>query len=116
MQKHKGLLRVDLRSNAQGFSGVLQMLPKENAESAHALTDRHSDADQAGAALRLDYNNATQQDSVSSVPAKAPVTASRKGLVAVMTSDGHTPVCLDSDGNQCEKKVLQHSQVINKRQ
>lgn len=34
MQKHKGLLRVDLRSNAGGFSGVLQMMPKGKAHPA----------------------------------------------------------------------------------
>ncbi len=34
MRKHKGLLRVDLRSNAEGLSGVLQMMPKGSAHSA----------------------------------------------------------------------------------
>ncbi len=34
MRKHKGLLRVDLRSNAEGLSGVLQMMPKGPANSA----------------------------------------------------------------------------------
>ncbi|DBB01948.1 TPA: hypothetical protein ACH3X1_000537 [Trebouxia sp. C0004] len=34
MRKHKGLLRVDLRSNAEGLSGVLQMMPKDSAHSA----------------------------------------------------------------------------------
>ena len=34
MRKHKRLLRVDLRSNAEGLSGVLQMMPKGSAHSA----------------------------------------------------------------------------------
>ena len=34
MRKHKGLLRVDLRSNAVGLSGVLQMMPKSGVHSA----------------------------------------------------------------------------------
>ncbi len=34
MRKHKGLLHVDLRSNAEGLSGVLQMMPKGSAHSA----------------------------------------------------------------------------------
>ncbi|KAL0039275.1 hypothetical protein WJX79_001133 [Trebouxia sp. C0005] len=34
MRKHKGLLRVDLRSNAEGLSGVLHMMPKGSAHSA----------------------------------------------------------------------------------
>ena len=36
MQKHKGLLRVDLRSNAGGFSGVLQMMTKGTPHPAEA--------------------------------------------------------------------------------
>ena len=37
MRKHKGLLRIDLRGNAQGMSGVLEMKPKGCAETATAL-------------------------------------------------------------------------------
>ena len=37
MKKHKGLRRIDLRSNADGMSGVLEMLPKGNAKTATAL-------------------------------------------------------------------------------
>lgn len=37
MRKHKGLLRIDLCSNADGMSGVLEMLPKGSAKAATAL-------------------------------------------------------------------------------
>ena len=37
MKKHKGLLRIDLRSNANGMSGVLEMMPKGSAKAANAL-------------------------------------------------------------------------------
>ena len=37
MKKHKGLLRIDLRSNANGMSGVLEMLPKGSAKTATGL-------------------------------------------------------------------------------
>lgn len=37
MRKHKGLLRIDLRSNANGMSGVLEMMPKSSAKTASAL-------------------------------------------------------------------------------
>ena len=37
MRKHKGLLRIDLRSNADGMSGVLEMLPKGSAKTATSL-------------------------------------------------------------------------------
>ena len=36
MKKHKGLLRIDLRSNAGGLSGVLEMMPKGTTKSATA--------------------------------------------------------------------------------
>ena len=38
MKKHKGLLRVDLRGNALGMSGVLEMMPKGSAKAATALS------------------------------------------------------------------------------
>ncbi len=50
MRKHKGLLRVDLRSNAEGLSGVLQMMPKSSAHSA-LKPDPSQDSDQAVSAL-----------------------------------------------------------------
>ena len=50
MKKHKGLLRVDLRSNAEGLSGVLQMMPKGSAHSA-LKADPSQVSDQAGLAL-----------------------------------------------------------------
>ncbi len=50
MRKHKGLLRVDLRSNAEGLSGVLQMMPKGSARSA-INTYPSQDSDHANLAL-----------------------------------------------------------------
>lgn len=42
MRKHKGLLRIDLRSNANGMSGVLEMMPKGSAKAANALDSASS--------------------------------------------------------------------------
>ena len=42
MRKHKGLLRIDLRSNANGMSGVLEMMPKGSAKTANALDSASS--------------------------------------------------------------------------
>ncbi len=50
MRKHKGLLRVDLRSNAEGLSGVLQMMPKGSTHSA-LKPDPSQDSDHASLAL-----------------------------------------------------------------
>ena len=50
MRKHKGLLRVDLRSNAEGLSGVLQMMPKSSAHSA-LKPDPSQVSDHAGLTL-----------------------------------------------------------------
>lgn len=38
MKKHKGLLRIDLRGNALGMSGVLEVMPKGSAKAATALS------------------------------------------------------------------------------
>lgn len=99
MQKHKGLLRVDLRNNAQGFSGVLQMMPKATT-SVTPLKDSNSSTwgANSGAVARVSKTFAAQEESGASGPVKASV-PSRKGLVPVMTSDGHTPLRLEPEGS-----------------
>ena len=105
MQKHKGLLRVDLRNNAQGFSGVLQMMPKQATTSVTPLKDSNSSTwvANSGAVARVSKAFAAQEESGASGPVK-PV-PNRKGLVPVMTSDGHTPLRLEPEGSSQKENM-----------
>lgn len=118
MQKHKGLLRIDLRNNASGFSGVLQMLPKQSISAAKSLKNTNAsnlaEPSHAEAAVGIsNHSTAAQQTYLGSDAAKAAAVTSRKGLTPVMTTDGHTPLQLEEPdpGDQSEKENSQCSQV-----
>lgn len=123
MQKHKGLLRVDLRGNAGSFSGVLQMLPKQPAGSCSLLSSsqvlKPLEGQHAGVVARLTSgSSAAQQTAAGQASAITPAVISCKGLVPVMTTDGHTPLQQENTGSsrQTEKENAPGNQAGTEQQ